>query len=196
MATYRPDPANGWLAAVRGTVVLLAPSTAASDLVALWPQLGAEDPTPHVLDRLTAAGLAATPPFALVVRHADDESARVVARGGITVRVGDTAISGAGVSTWTERVIDAGASVIVVRTDAEGSDAGAELPIVEGIVPANARELPSRRGGRPGCARRARGAGCGIRAPRRGARRDRRARGRACAGPPAGGRSERRRRRP
>ena len=128
MATYRPDPANGWLAAVRGAVVLLAPSTAASDLVALWPQLGADDPTPHVLDRLTAAGLAATPPFALVVRHADGESARVVARGGITVRVGDTSISGAGVSTWTERVIDAGASVIVVRTDAEGSDAGGRAP--------------------------------------------------------------------
>ena len=138
MATYRPDPANGWLAAVRGAVVLLAPSTAASDLVALWPHLGADDPTPHVLDRLTAAGLAATPPFALVVRHADGEAARVVARGGVTVRVGDTSISGAGVSTWTERVIDAGASAIVVRTDAEGSDAGAELPIVEGIVPAHA----------------------------------------------------------
>ena len=137
MATYRPDPANGWLAAVRGPVVLLAPSTAASDLVALWPHLGADDPTPHVLDRLTAAGLAATPPFALVVRHADGEDARVVARGGVTVRVGDTSISGAGVSTWTERVIDAGASAIVVRTDVEGSDAGAELPIVEGIVPAH-----------------------------------------------------------
>jgi len=137
MATYRPDPANGWLAAVRGAVVLLAPSTAAPDLVALWPQLGADDPTPQVLDRLTAAGLAATPPFALVVRHADGESARVVARGGVTVRVGDTSISGAGVSTWTERVIDAGASVIDVRTATEGSDAVAELPILEGIVPAH-----------------------------------------------------------
>jgi hypothetical protein len=137
MATYRPDPANGWLAAVRGTVVLLAPSRAASDLVALWPQLGVDDPTPHVLDKLTAAGLAATPPFALVVRHADSGSARVVARGGVTVRVGDTSISGAGVSTWTERVIDAGASVIVVHSDAEGSDGGAELPIVEGIVAAH-----------------------------------------------------------
>lgn len=137
MATYRPDPANGWLAAVRGSVVLLAPSTSASDLVALWPQLGADDPTPQVLDRLTATGLATTPPFALVVRHADGDSARVVARGGVTVRVGDTSISGSGVSTWTERVIDAGASVITVRGGIEGSDAGAELPIVEGIVPAH-----------------------------------------------------------
>ena len=29
MATYRPDPAHGWLAAVRGGVVLMAPATTA-----------------------------------------------------------------------------------------------------------------------------------------------------------------------
>ena len=141
MATYRPDPAHRWLAAVRGGVVLLAPSTTASELVALWPHLGDDDPMPQVLDRLTARGLAATPPFALVVRDADGGSARVVARGGVTVRVGETAISGAGVSTWAERVVDAGASVITVVVDSAASHAD-ELPVIEGIVAAG--EVTSR----------------------------------------------------
>ena len=141
MATYRPDAANGWLAAVRGGVVLLAPSTTASELVALWPHLGDDDPMPQVLDRLTARGLAATPPFALVVRDADGGSARVVARGGVTVRVGETAISGAGVSTWAERVVDAGASVITVVVDSAASHVD-ELPVIEGIVAAG--EVTSR----------------------------------------------------
>lgn len=141
MATYRPDAANGWLAAVRGGVVLLAPSTTASELVALWPHLGGDDPMPQVLDRLTARGLAATPPFALVVRDADGGSARIVARGGVTVRVGETAISGAGVSTWAERVVDAGTSAITVVVDSAASGAD-ELPVIEGIVAAG--EVTSR----------------------------------------------------
>ena len=136
MATYRPDPAHRWLAAVRGGVVLLAPATTASDLVALWPHLVDADPMPHVLDRLTAGGLAATPPFALVVRDADGASVRVVARGGVTVRVGESAISGHGVSTWAERVVDAGASAITVVADSAASHAHDELPVVEGIVAA------------------------------------------------------------
>jgi len=133
MATYRPDPAHGWLAAVRGGVVLMAPATTAPELMALWPHLVDDDPMPQVLDRLTARGLAATPPFALVVRDADGGSARVVARGGVTVRVGETAISGAGVSTWAERVVDAGASVITVVVDSAASHDD-ELPVIEGIV--------------------------------------------------------------
>lgn len=75
MATYRPDPAAEWLAAVRGGVVLMAPASASAELAALWPELTAADPTSAVLDRLTAGGLLATPSFALVVR----DVARVVA---------------------------------------------------------------------------------------------------------------------
>jgi hypothetical protein len=116
--------------------VLLAPSTTASELVALWPHLGDDDPMPRVLDRLTVRGLAATPPFALVVPDSDGGTVRVVARGGVTVRVGDTAISGAGVSTWAERVVDAGASAITVVADSAASNADFELPVVDGIVAA------------------------------------------------------------
>src|SRR4029453_14890695 len=84
MATYRPDPTDGWIAAVRGGVVLLAPSSSTSDLVSLWPRLADDDPTPHVLDRLTAAGVAAAPPFALVGGDAHAPPPRGVGRGAPT----------------------------------------------------------------------------------------------------------------
>ena len=134
MATYLPDPSGGWVAAVRGGVVLLAPSTESARLAALWPALGEVDPTPQVLDALTAGGLAATPAFALVVRAGRDGSARVVARGGVAVRVGDEVVSGAGVSTWAERVVDAGAYQVRVEVDGARADAAGSLPVVEAVV--------------------------------------------------------------
>jgi hypothetical protein len=139
MATYRPDPAAGWLAAVRGGVILVAPSDSAAEVAALWPDLVESDPTPKVLDALAANGLAATPPFALVVRDADGGSARVVVRGALSVRAGDATVSGAGVSTWAERVVDVGDAEIDVRVDGASPDAAAgRLPLVEGVVHAEA----------------------------------------------------------
>lgn len=133
MATYRPDPAAAWFAAVRGGVVLMTPATAAGDLAALWPDLTAADPTAAVLDRLTAGGLAATPSFALVVRDAEDDSARVVVRGEPRARAGDTEVSGDGVATWAERVVSGDVEVVVPDAAPDGPG----LPIVEGIVPAS-----------------------------------------------------------
>jgi hypothetical protein len=137
MATYRPDPAIAWVAAVRGGVLLLAPSATVSELAALWPRLADVDPTPAVLDALTSRGLAATPPFALVVRDAAG-SARVVARGAVTVRIGAEVVSGTGVSTWAERVVEVGDAEVRVEamTAAPTTDAAVELPVVEAIVPA------------------------------------------------------------
>ena len=133
MATYLPDSTGAWLAAVRGTVVLMAPASAAGDLAELWPRLGDDDPTARVLDRLTAGGLAATPSFALVVRDGAAGSARVVVRGELDVRAGDLTVSGSGVSTWAERVVESPAIEVVV---VDAATAGASLPVVEGIVPA------------------------------------------------------------
>ncbi|WP_448005060.1 FHA domain-containing protein [Agromyces bauzanensis] len=132
MATYRPDPAVAWFAAVRGGVVLMTPAAAAGELAALWPELTAADPTSAVLDRLTVGGLAATPSFALVVRDAESGSTRVVVRGEPRVRAGDIEVSGAGVATWAERVVSGDAVEIVV---AEVAPDGPDLPVVEGIVP-------------------------------------------------------------
>ncbi|KRE28544.1 FHA domain-containing protein [Agromyces sp. Soil535] len=139
MATYRPDPAAGWLAAVRGGVVLVAPSDSAAEVAALWPNLVESDPTPKVLDALAANGLAATPPFALVVRDADGGSARVVVRGALSVRAGDVTVSGVGVSTWAERMVEVGDAEIQVEVEGASPDAAAgRLPLVEGVVHAEA----------------------------------------------------------
>jgi hypothetical protein len=135
MATYQPDPTATWLAAVRGAVVLMTPSSAAAELAALWPALADDDPTSHVLDRLTAAGLAATPSFALVVRDAKHGSTRVVVRGELTVRSGEAEISGAGVSTWTERVVEPESFDVTVTGSSPDES---PLPVVEAVVPARA----------------------------------------------------------
>ncbi|HET8778809.1 MAG TPA: FHA domain-containing protein [Agromyces sp.] len=135
MATYLPDPTSSWLAAVRGGVVLVAPASASAELTALWPRLGDDDPTSHVLDRLTAGGLAATPPFALAVRDTAKGTVRVVVRGELTIRADDEEVSGAGVSTWTERVLPSGAFE-VATTSTSSSDAATPIPVVEAVVPA------------------------------------------------------------
>jgi FHA domain len=135
MATYLPDPTATWFAAVRGAVVLMVPASASAELAALWPDLadGDVDPTSLVLDRLTAGGVAATPSFALVVRDAAGGSARVVVRGELTVRADGSEVSGSGVSTWTERVVESEAFDVAVSG---GSTAESALPVVEAVVPA------------------------------------------------------------
>jgi hypothetical protein len=142
MATYRPDHAARWLAAVRGRVVLMVPATAAPDLAALWPELTADDPTSMVLDRLTGGGLSATPPFALVVRAAG--SSRIVVRGDLVVSADGIDSSGSGIATWTERVVESAEVCIEAPGDGDDTDAAndvfhtPELPVVEAIVPARA----------------------------------------------------------
>lgn len=134
MATYRPDPAAEWFAAVRGGVVLMAPASAAGDLASLWADLAAADPTSVVLDRLTTGGLSATPSFALVVRDPANDATRVVVRGDVLVRVGGMEVSGAEVATWAERVIAGGDLEVAVRGAVLD---GVDLPLVEGVVPAS-----------------------------------------------------------
>ena len=138
MATYRPDPAAEWFAAVRGGVVLMAPASASGDLASLWPDLAAADPTSVVLDRLTAGGLSATPSFALVVRERANDTVRVVVRGDVLVRVGGTEVSGAEVAAWAERVIAGGDLEVAVPGAVLD---GVDLPLVEGVVPASSVRL-------------------------------------------------------
>lgn len=133
MATYLPDTDRRWVAAVRGGVVLVVPSVEAERLAALWPRLVDDDPMPQVLDALTADGLAATPPFALVVRDPAG-SARVVVRGGVVVHVGATVVSGTGVSTWAERIVEVGDAQVRVEVDEVATDAAVHLPVTEAVV--------------------------------------------------------------
>lgn len=137
MATYLPDPTATWLTAVRGAVVLTVPASAAPELSALWPHLADDDPTSLVLDRLTARGVAATPSFALVVRDAERASARVLVRGELSVRAGDAEVSGAGVSTWTERVVEGASFEVAVTGSVTGFPVSeTPLPVVEAVVSA------------------------------------------------------------
>lgn len=138
MADYRPDPSGSWLAAVRPGTLLVLPAERAGDLVALWSRLASTDAAAHVVDRVTAGGVASAPGFALVVRELEPASVRVVVRGPITVRVGQDAVSGSGVSTWSERVFE-GAPAVSVAVDgvAAADAAGTRLPILEGVVPAS-----------------------------------------------------------
>lgn len=140
MADYRRDPSGGWLAALRADALLVLPADRADDLVGLWPALGAADAAAVVLDRLTAGRVTSAPGFALVVRERG--SVRVVARGPLTVEVGADTVSGAGVSTWSERAFD-GAPDVRVTVAGDSADAAEPvLPIVEGVVAASAVDWP------------------------------------------------------
>lgn len=142
MADYRPDPSGSWLTAVRAGSVLVLPASRGDDLVALWRDLGATDAAARVIDRLTAGGVASAPGFALVVRERDASSARVVVRGPLTVHAGGDAVSGSGVSTWSERAFEGIDSVRIVVDDALGAAdaARSRLPIIEGVVAASVIE--------------------------------------------------------
>ena len=88
-----------------------------------------------VLEALTGAygaSLTAIPAFAVAL--ADDDGVRVAVRGDFAFDIDGAAserVSGAGVTTWTERVIP-GAVRVALTTP--GSDAPAEFEIADGIV--------------------------------------------------------------
>lgn len=139
MAEYLPDPDGAWVAALRAGALLVLPAARRGDLDALWPELGSTDAATRVIDRLTAGGVTSAPGFAIVVREGGAASVRVVVRGPLTVRVGGEAVSGSGVSTWSERAFDGATSVSVAVDDPAGAAdaAGPRFPIVEGVVPAS-----------------------------------------------------------
>ena len=144
MAEYLFDGSRGRVAGVRpGAVLVVAGADAATTVGELWPTLSA-DATTAVIERLTARGLGNTPDFALVTwtHQATAGLVRVLVRGEFEVTVGGTRISGVGVSTWTERVLDVPAEFAV---DAIGVEAGdGWLPIIDGIVNAGRVAVPAR----------------------------------------------------
>ena len=135
MATYRPDAADGVARrrARRGRAAG-AVDDRGRRWWPLWPHLGDDDPTPQVLDRLTAPR--ASPPrrrSRSSCATPTAASARVVVRGGVTVRVGDDDDLGRG-------RLDVGRAR---RRRGRGRDrrrrstrrrARPQLPIVEGVV--------------------------------------------------------------
>lgn len=137
---------------VRGDAVVVLPGEGGgadgSDPAGrLWADLGAPGAgVAEVLGALTTSavgGLKGVPPFAVVVLTGAGTgapaSAHVVARGdGLTVTIetgdGSQVVSGAGVISWTERVVE-GVIAVEVATGVSGFGSFAEgLPVESGVV--------------------------------------------------------------
>ncbi|WP_394278105.1 FHA domain-containing protein [Microbacterium sp.] len=134
---YRPDAGNGgWRAAVTGSALaVLPPEVTPHAVEAVWRGLDGGG-IGAVLESLTGAfgtSLTAIPPFALAV--AEGDGVRVAVRGPVEFVVetasGVESVSGAGVSTWTERFLS-GATRLTIDLDVEG--AADLLPIESGVV--------------------------------------------------------------
>lgn len=124
------------------SVVVLGEDTPAPVLHELWQRILAGDDVGAVIGVLAAGvggRLLDLPAFAMVVL--DPGGARVVVRGHLTVRVGTpdgpVEVSGAGVSTWTERWLP-GASGATVGSIDHTVPSDGWLPLLGGIVHADA----------------------------------------------------------
>ncbi|WP_022887781.1 FHA domain-containing protein [Agromyces italicus] len=148
MAEYRAD-ASGAVAAVRtGAVLVVAGESAAPVAAELWSVLDREA-TNAVLERLTADGLGRTPDFAFLTWQSAGErlgSVRIIVRGAFEVVAGEVVVSGAAVSTWTERLVDDAERVEIVHAEAsdatDATDGASWLPILDGVVAAAAVAVP------------------------------------------------------
>ncbi|MEU4361360.1 FHA domain-containing protein [Promicromonospora sp. NPDC023987] len=137
---------------VRGDAVVVLPGEGtgadeADPAAGLWADLGTPGAgVAEVLGTLTTSavgGLKGVPPFAVVVLTGagtgEPASAHVVARGDgltVTIETGDESqtVSGAGVISWTERVVD-GVTAVEVATGVSGFGSFAEgLPVESGVV--------------------------------------------------------------
>ena len=130
--------AGSWFALIGPeAVVALPPDSGAALVERLWERVvTSEVAFSDVVDALTAAGggsFSAIPPFVAVVR--EGESARVAVRGRVRARVvgagAEREITGAEVTTWSERFVPAMTGVEI--TVEEGGEEP-PLPIVAGVV--------------------------------------------------------------
>ncbi|MFD6445765.1 FHA domain-containing protein [Promicromonospora sp. NPDC060204] len=128
-----------------GTVVVLPGPAPAGVVDALWTALDAPDGgVAATLAVLAAGGLAETPPFAVVSLSGGEPAtaAHVAVRGtGVKVVVsaqgagGPVEVTGAGVVTWSERVVD-GPTSFAITTDEVPADE--EFPVQSAVVRASA----------------------------------------------------------
>ncbi|MCU1515109.1 MAG: hypothetical protein JWO10_2199, partial [Microbacteriaceae bacterium] len=134
---YTPAASGGWLALCSGQRILVLGGAAdAASRDALLEALADAAGFQTALDLLTASGLAATPPFALL--DLDGTSLRAILRGEVSATVTDASgqqqLSGAGVATWAERSIPAISSVEVTVTGAVPVEGAGSLPLREGAA--------------------------------------------------------------
>lgn len=135
--------ADAWLVVAAARSVLALPSTESARMADLAARLNDADGFRATLESLVAGGIASAPPFALL--DGDASVLRVVLRGDASVIAqpvaavpadAEIAFSGAGMATWTERVLEGVASV---RLAVPGSSWNVLLDPVSGAEPAPAR---------------------------------------------------------
>lgn len=135
---YRPGQWN--LIVIPGALVALPPDAPTEVVSTLWERLPSHKTLATVVDVLTTqagGSFTALPPFVAAVAEGAD--VRIALRGGVSARVtavdGAHELSGAEVTTWSERFVG-GASRIEITVEAVEGDAG--LPVHTGIVRAAA----------------------------------------------------------
>ena len=120
---YTLADSGGWIAICTPTRLLLVGGAVDDATVAsLWRDLSSAEGMQQALELLTRHGLAATPPFALVETG---EHGRAIVRGDVTVTItgasGVESLSGAGVTTWTERPVGAISALAMAVGGATGT---------------------------------------------------------------------------
>lgn len=133
MYRYSPGSWHG-LAAASG-IALLPEEIAPEVIEDAWERLRAGEGLPGVLTALTATfgtSLTGLPSFGVVVF--DGDAARVAVRGPVIVSDGaELRLTGEGVSTWHERLVESGASLSLIAPGGTVEYVAA-LPLVEGAV--------------------------------------------------------------
>jgi hypothetical protein len=139
--SYEPAQTHEWLAVATAGRLLVAHVDDGSDRVSTLS--ATSNPTTSVqgvLDVLTADGLGATGPFALLFWVDGDligKGLGVIVRGAATVIVdtdgGEVKVSSRGVTTWTEQVIE-GPTGFRVEVDAPASTGLPQLPLEQGAA--------------------------------------------------------------
>lgn len=108
-----PPGADAWLVVPGPSSILALPQAESSRVPDLATRLGGADGFRAALESLVGDGIAASPSFALI--EGDAVVLRVVLRGDAAVTASlagaEVAFSGAGVATWTERVLEGVGSV-------------------------------------------------------------------------------------
>lgn len=133
--TYRPG--TWYLIVIPGALVALPPDVPGEIVDRLWAQLPARKTLATVVDVLTAqagGSFASLPPFVAAVAEGND--VRIALRGGVVARVSTASgeshdLSGADVTTWSERFVGGATRIEITVEDTASS---AALPAQSGIV--------------------------------------------------------------
>ena len=137
MSETRYAPGDATAVVTRNGVALIGAELPAKLIDRIWAQLDGGRGLAAVIEALTGAfgtSLTAIPPFAVAL--AEQSSVRLAARGQMSISLdgsaGSETVSGAGVTTWSERVAD---GVTRIRM-CSGTSATSplDLPIRDGVV--------------------------------------------------------------